>query len=179
MRLLRRIGIAGVAAIAAAALAACGEEEQLGSGPVLSSTRVAMTADFPGFAPFALITYRDAEGRRCHALGSVTPNGPRVIGALGDNLSSGLTRRGMCLDARDGDVSVQVQAAGRGAPRLVGGIVRAGVTRVVVGGRKVRPRPGGEFLVVHPADAGPLGDDIGLEYHAGGRRRVPLTLVAS
>ena len=179
MNLLRRIGTAGAVAIAAAGLAACGEQERAASGPVLSSSRVAMTADFPGYAPFALITYRDAEGRRCHALGSVTPNGPRVIGALGDRLADGLARVGRCLDATDGDVSVQVQAAGRGAPRLVGGIVRAGVTRVVVGGRRVRPRPGGEFLVVHPADAGALGDEIELEYHAGGHRKVPLHVVAS
>jgi hypothetical protein len=178
VRLLRRIGTVGAVAMAAAALGACGEEERTGVAPALSSTRVAMTADFPGFAPFALITYRDAAGRRCHALGSVTPNGPRVIGALGSALADGLARRGTCLDARDRDVSFQVGGGGR-TPRLVGGIVRAGVTRVVVGGHKVRPRPGGEFLVVHPADAGALGDDIQLQYHAGGHRKVPLRFVAS
>lgn len=178
MRLLRRIGTVGAVAMAAAALGACGEEKRTGSGPALSSTRVAMTADFPGFAPFALITYRDADGRRCHALGSVTPNGPRVMGALGAALADGLKHRGTCLDDRDRDVSFQVGGGGR-SPQLVGGIVRAGVTRVVVGGQRVRPRPGGEFLVVHPADAGALGDDIELEYNAGGNRKVPLRVVAS
>jgi hypothetical protein len=177
--LLRRISTAGATAIAAVALAACGEEQRSDGGPALGSPRVAMTADYPGYAPFALVTYRDARGRRCHGLASVTPHGPRVMGALGDSLADGLARRGRCLGADDGDVSVQVADPGRGAPRLVGGIVRAGVVRVVVGGQRVRPRPGGEFLVVHPAGAGRLGAEIELRYRAGGHRRLPLKRVAS
>ena len=173
------MGTAGAAALAVTALAACGEEKRADNAPALSSPRVAMTVSYPGFAPFALITYRDAEGRRCHGLGSVTPEGPRVMGALGDNLVEGLTNRGKCLTAKGGDVSLQIRRAGTGAPRIVGGIVREGVTRIVVAGQAVRPRRGGEFLVVQPADAGALGDEIELEYHAGHHRRVRLDLVSS
>ena len=165
--------------MAAASLSACGSEEAPTTPPALSSARVAMTASYPGFAPFALITYRDADGRRCHGLGSVTPEGPRVMGALDVSLTDGLTARGKCLGANGRDVSLQVRRAGRGAPRIVGGIVREGVTRVVVAGPSVRPRRGGEFLVVQPADAGALGEKIELEYHAGHHRRLPLQLVAS
>lgn len=179
MGLLRVVGTAGAVAMAAAALSACGGEEREDTKPALSSPRVAMTADYPGYAPFALITYRDGAGRRCHGLASVTPEGPRVMGALDQSLTDGLAQRGRCLGADDRDVSLQVRKAGRGAPRIVGGIVRAGVTRVVVAGQKVRPRPGGEFLVVQPVDAGSLGEEIALEYHAGRHRRLPLRLVSS
>ena len=165
--------------MAAVALGACGGEERDQTAPALSSARVAMTANYPGYAPFALITYRDAEGRRCHGLGSVTPEGPRVMGALGDDLTEGLTNRGKCLSANGRDVSLQVRRAGAGAPRIVGGIVREGVTRIVIAGQAVRPRRGGEFLVVQPADAGALGDEIELEYTAGHHRRLPLEPVSS
>lgn len=179
MRLLRSVGTTGAAALAAAALAACGEEQRDTTPPALSSARVAMTASYPGYAPFALITYRDADGHRCHGLGSVTPHGPRVMGALEDSLTAGLAARGRCLTAQGRDVSLQIREAGRGAPRIVGGIVREGVTRVVVAGQTVRPRRGGEFLVVQPAGTGSLGKEIELEYHAGHHRRLPLELVAS
>jgi hypothetical protein len=164
--------------MAAAAASGCGEEKRADTPPALSSAHVAMTASYPGYAPFALITYRDADGRRCHGLGSVTPHGPRVIGALDDNLTEGLTHLGTCLTATGRDVSLQVRRAGRGT-RIVGGIARAGVTRVIVGGQAVRPRRGGEFLVVQPADAGAVDEKIELEYHAGHHRRLPLELVAS
>ncbi|HEX8086222.1 MAG TPA: hypothetical protein VF529_18155 [Solirubrobacteraceae bacterium] len=179
MGLLRLAVTAGAAAIAGAGLSACGEEQRERPVPALSSARVAMTADYPGYAPFALITYRDAKGRRCHGLGSVTPDGPRVMGALDDSLIDGLTARGKCLSATGQDVSLQVRPAGRGAPRIVGGIAREGVTRVVVAGQSVRPRRGGEFLVVQPTGTGALGDEIELEYHAGHHRRLPLRLVTS
>jgi hypothetical protein len=176
--LLRSVGAAGAAIIAAAAFAACGEEERVDTGPAVSSARVAMTVTYPGFAPFALVTYRDRRGRHCHGLGTLTARGPRVLGLPGASLAEGLTRRGKCLGAGDHDVSLQVRSAGRGAPRLVGGIVRAGVTRVVVAGQAVRPRPGGEFLVAQPAGAGAIGDEIELEYRAGEHRRLPLKLLA-
>ena len=179
VRLLRVVGTTGAMAMALA-LPACGEEEREDTPPALSSARVALTAEYPGYQPFALITYRDPAGRRCHGLGSVTPDGPRVMGALGDSLTEGLTANGTCLTATGRDVSVQVRkAGGRGAPRIVGGIVRAGVTRVVVAGQAIRPRSGGEFLVVQPADSGVLGDDIELEYAAGTQKTVPLDLVSS
>ena len=138
-----------------------------------------MTVSYPGYAPFALITYRDGEGRRCHGIGSVTAHGPRVMGSLGTTLADGLAKRGKCLRADDSDVSLQVRKAGAGAPRIVGGIVRDGVTKVVVAGQRVDPRPTGEFLVVQPAGAGTLGSAIELEYRAGHVRRLPLDRVSS
>ncbi|HEX2086303.1 MAG TPA: hypothetical protein VHF89_11520 [Solirubrobacteraceae bacterium] len=179
MVLPRSLASAGTAALAAVALAACGEEKREATGPAMSSPRVAMTVSYPGYAPFALITYRDERGRRCHGIGSLTADGPRVFGALDSALADGLAAGGKCLGPDDSDVSLQVRRAGRGAPRVVGGIARAGVTRVVVGGQRVRPRRGGEFLVVQPGDAGPLGDDVQLEYRAGHQRRLPLKLVSS
>jgi hypothetical protein len=176
--LLRSVGIAGAVALAAAGLSACGAEPTDNAGPALSSPRVAMTVSYPGYAPFALITYRDAAGRPCHSLASVTTNGPRVMGRLGSSLADGLAHGGTCVKPNAGDVSVQVRQAGRG-PRIVGGIVRAGVTRVVVAGQSVRPRAGGAFLLVQPAGTGALGRDIELEYHAGHHRRLSLRRVAS
>ncbi len=176
---LRRLGIIGSAALVAAALAACGTEKPVQTPPATSSPRVAMTVTYPGYAPFALITYRDGEGRRCHGIGSVTASGPRVMGALGSSLADGLARRGKCLLAEDNDVSLQVRKAGVGAPRIVGGIVRDGVTKVIVAGQRVDPRPSGEFLVVQPAGAGSLGSAIELEYRAGAVRRLPLDRVSS
>ncbi len=176
--LLRSVGTAAAATIVAAGLVACGGENKADAGPALSSPRVAMTVSYPGFATFALITYKDRAGRSCHGLGSLTADGPRVMGALGAPLAAGLAKRGKCLRADDHDVSLQIGSAGRGAPRLVGGIVRRGVSRVVVAGQAVRPRPSGEFLVVQPADAGSLGEEIELEYRAGESRRLPLKLLS-
>jgi hypothetical protein len=176
---LRRVGIIASAVLAAASLAACGAEEQVETPPALSSPRVAMTVTYPGYAPFALITYRDRAGNRCHGIGSVTSSGPRVMGALGVSLADGLARRGKCLGAQDSDVSLQVRKVGPGAPRVVGGIVREGVTKVVVAGQRVDPRPTGEFLVVQPAGSGTLGSAVELEYRAGAVRRLPLARVSS
>lgn len=176
---LRRVGIIGAAALAAAALSACGSEERVTTPPALSSPRVAMTVSYPGYAPFALITYRDGDGRRCHGIGSVTANGPRVMGALGASLADGLATNGKCLRADDSDVSLQVRKVGVDAPRIVGGIVRDGVTKVIVAGQRVDPRPTGEFLVVQPAGAGSLGSAVELEYRAGQVRRLPLDRVSS
>ena len=178
MGLLRVVGTAGAVA-SAVALSACGEEQRQNTHPALISARVAVTASYPGYAPFALITYRDARGRRCHGLGSVTPDGPRVMGALDQSLTDGLASSGRCLGLAGRDVSLQVRRTGPGAPRVVGGLVRSGITRVLVAGQTVRPRRGGEFLVVQPAGSGPLGDEIELEYHAGHHRRLPLELDAS
>jgi hypothetical protein len=176
---LRRVAITCSALAAAVSLTACGEEEREATSPVMSSPRVAMTASYPGYAPFALITYRDGQGRRCHGIGSVTANGPRVMGALGVSLADGLARRGKCMRADDSDVSLQVRKIGTGAPRVVGGIVRDGVTKVIVAGQRVDPRPTGEFLVVQPAGAGSLGSAVELEYRAGQVRRLPLARVSS
>ena len=176
--LLRTVGTAGAALIAAAGLVACGGEKRDDRGPAANSPRVAMTVSYPGFAPFALITYRDRGNRQCHGLGSLTANGPRVMGALNASLTEGLVKDGKCLGAGDHDVSLQVRNAGTGAPRIVGGIVRPGVSRVIVAGQTVRPRPSGEFLVVQPADAGSLGEEIELEYRAGQHRRLALKLLS-
>ena len=166
-------------AILAIALTACGEEKVAETPPVMSSPRVALTANLPGYAPFALIVYRDAEGRRCHGVGSLTAGGPRVMGALGETLADGLRTGGKCLRATDSDVSLQVRRVGRGTARVVGGIVREGVTRVVVGGQGVRPQRDGSFLVVQPAGSGALGEEVELEYRAGNHRRLPLRRVSS
>ncbi|HEV2061937.1 MAG TPA: hypothetical protein VGR12_03715 [Solirubrobacteraceae bacterium] len=176
---LRRVGTTVSAALAAAAFAACGGAERETTPPAMSSPRVAMTVSYPGYAPFALITYRDGEGRRCHGIGSVTAHGPRVMGSLGATLADGLARSGKCLRADDSDVSLQVRNVGVGAPRVVGGIVRDGVAKVVVAGQRVDPRPTGEFLVVQPAGAGSLGSAVELEYRAGHVRRLPLDRVSS
>ncbi|HEX8122697.1 MAG TPA: hypothetical protein VF549_15685 [Solirubrobacteraceae bacterium] len=164
--------------MAAAGLSACGSEQRESASPALSSPHVAMTVSYPGYAPFALITYRDVAGRPCHSLGSVTADGPRVMGWLGASLAEGLAHGGTCMRRTTGDVSVQVRQAGHG-PRIVGGIVRAGVTRIVVAGQSVRPRAGGEFLLVQPAGTGALGRDIQLEYRAGHHKRLSLRRVAS
>ena len=177
--LLLRVGTIAAIALAGAALSACGEEAKVETPPAMSSPRVAMTVAYPGYAPFALITYRDGEGRRCHGIGSVTPDGPRVMGALGVTLTEGLAKQGRCMRAEDKDVSLQVRKVGVGAPRIVGGIVRNGVTKVIVAGQRVDPRPSGEFLVVQPAGAGTLGSAVELEYRAGGIRRLPLDTVSS
>ncbi len=79
----------------------------------------------------------------------------------------------------DGDVSLQVRQADPGSPRIVGGIVRAGVSRVVLGRQSVRPRANGEFLVVQPVGAISTGETIELEYRAGHHRKVPLEVLAS
>jgi hypothetical protein len=176
---LRGAAATGAAAIATIALAACGEEQRAENPPAMSSPRVALTASIPGYAPFALITYRDEAGRRCHGVGSVTANGPRVMGALGKPLAEGLRTGGRCLRATDSDVSIQVRRVGRGTARVVGGIAREGVTRVVVGGQGVRPAPGGGFLVVQPAGSGGLGNEVELEYQAGHHRTLPLPLASS
>ena len=160
-------------------MTACGEEDTGDKVPAMSSPRVAMTVTYPGYAPFALISYRDGKGRPCHGLGTLTRTGPRVLGAARETLADGLTKRGRCLRASDRDVSLHVSRGGRGMPTLVGGIVRAGVDRVVVAGQAVRPRAGGEFLVVQPPGTGTVGDEIELEYRAGHHRRLPLKLVSS
>jgi hypothetical protein len=177
--LLLRVASLGSAILAATALSACGSEEKVETPPAMSSPRVAMTVSYPGYAPFALITYRDGEGRRCHGIGSVTADGPRVMGALAKTLTDGLAKGGKCMRAEDNDVSLQVRKVGPGAPRVVGGIVRNGVTKVIVAGQRVDPRPSGEFLVVQPAGAGTLGSAVELEYRAGGIRRLPLDTVSS
>ncbi len=179
MGLLRRVGTVATAACVVAVTTGCGEEKRADTGPAMSSPRVAMTVSYPGFAPFALITYRDGEGRRCHGIGSVTSEGPRVMGALGMTLTEGLSKHGKCMRAEDKDVSLQIRKAGAGAPRIVGGIVRDGVTKVIVAGQRVDPRPSGEFLVVQPAGAGSLGSAVELEYRAGASRRLPLDTVSS
>ncbi|MDQ3741457.1 MAG: hypothetical protein M3389_11010, partial [Actinomycetota bacterium] len=97
MGLPRPLASTAVAALAAVVLSACGEEQREDTSPRLSSPRVAITANYPGYAPFALITYTDGAGRRCHSLGSLTADGPRVMGALEQPLAAGLAARGTCL----------------------------------------------------------------------------------
>ena len=180
MRLLPPVGSLAAVAAAALAVTGCGEEQVRDAGPSTSTPEVAITASYPGYAPFALITYRDEDGRRCHGIGTLTASGPKVLGANSDQtLIQGLQARGKCLRATDGDVSLQVRQGGAHTPRIVGGLAREGVLRVSVAGQRVRPQPNGAFLVIQPADTGPVGDKVGLEYRAGHTRRLPIRRVAS
>jgi len=154
-------------------LTACGDEEERLATPDVNSARVALTVDFPGSAPLALITYRQA-GRRCHALGTVTDEGPRVLGAAGGPLYAALQRHGDCLAAPRGLVSVQTSARGSRPLRVVGGLARHDVVRVRVAGQRVRPGRGGAFLVGWPAGTGDAGRMVEVQLRDGTRHRVPL-----
>ena len=160
------------------ASAGCGAEKQT-TPPAANSARVALTLDYPGYAPWALIVYRDERDRSCHAIGTITREGPRVVDRIAVPLTEALTAGGHCIDAKDRDVSIQVRRGAAGGPRLVGGIVRRGVRRVNVAGRTVRPRRDGTFLLALPPSADSVGTTVGLEYHRGHRRKLPLGDVSS
>jgi hypothetical protein len=179
VKTLSAVGLLVAAAIASFLLLGREEEKRADTGPALSTPRVAQTASQPGYAPFALITYRDRAGHPCHGIGTLTKSGPRVLDAPELPLERALATRGACLGPRDGDISLQVRQARPGAPHVVGGLARAGVLRVVVAGQRVRPRGDGSFLVLQPASAGSLGTKVELQYRAGHTRRLSLRRVAS
>src|SRR3712207_174247 len=163
-----------LALIATAATAAgCGEKKAERPLPRPESSRVALTVAYPGFAPWALITYQGGKGERCHALGQLTADGPQVIGDPAP-LEEALVRRGRCLEDGNGrSVSLHVAPGANGDVRVVGGIAAKGVRRLVVGGRRVRPAASGAFLFTQPASAR-LGRSVEVVYRGGGRERVTL-----
>jgi CBS domain-containing protein len=160
-----------IGVLAATGVAGCGTTEERLVPPDLNSPQVALTVDYPGAAPLALITYRSRRVR-CHALGTMTARGARLLGQLGKPVSQALPRHGRCLDAAHPVVSLQVGDAGN-ALRAVGGITRDDVVRVAVAGQRVRPRDGA-FLVAFPASAGAVGQVVRVQLRDGRRLRLPL-----
>ena len=160
----------------AATAAACGEEPAPAEAPRASSARVELTLSLPGGgAPLALITYQGNGGRTCHALGTLTTQGPRVLDALDQPLEAGLARAGHCLSGKG--ISLATARAGGGELRVVGGMAAKGVRRIVVGGERVRPSRSGAFLVAQRG-AGSQREDVELIYAGGGHERVPLERLA-
>ena len=170
MRTLRSLGTITAALALAGAGAGCGEEPVPEAPPKAQSSRVALTVSYPGSSPWALITYEAADGRPCHAFGTLTKDGPRVLGAPDVPLEQALAGGGRCL--RDRSVSLATATGAGGDVRVVGGIAAPGVRRVVVGGERIRPSKSGAFLVVQPA-SGALGRDVELVFSGGARERVP------
>jgi hypothetical protein len=169
---MRRFGGVLATAAAAAALAGCGEEER--PQPLRASgTAVALTLEWPGAQPWALITYQREDGRRCHAIGTLTPAGPRLLSRpdvpLGDALAYGRTP---CLGKDPQSVSVTVRSAPGGAGQLVGGLAARGVKALRIGDQRVRPNARGAFLV-HRA-GGATGDTLRVESRSGREVAHPL-----
>jgi hypothetical protein len=168
-------GALATAAVLAVLAGGCGKDER--PEPLQAhSAQVAATLSWPGYAPLALITFRDAGGRRCHALGTLTADGPRVLGAAALPLSDALTRAQHCLDAGHRVLSLQSVPAADGAMRLVGGIASARVREIVVGDQRLKPRANGGFLALIPAGE-PLGASVEVDFTGGDRRRFPLRAV--
>ncbi len=158
-------------------LTACGGEEERLAALEPNSARVALTVDYPGSAPLALITYR-AGGRRCHALGTVTDQGPRVLGDRAP-LYRALERRGGCLGRAHPLVSVQLSDRRSRPLRVLGGLARHDVIRLRIAGQRVRPDRGGAFLVGWPAGTGDAGRVVEVMLRDGTRHRVPLELAVA
>jgi hypothetical protein len=177
VQISRRGAIAAALAVAIGC-AGCGEQERT-IEQAATSPRVALSIDYPGYAPWALIVFRDERNRRCHALGAITKQGPRALERTDIPLADGLIRSGRCVERDDLDVSLQMRRPGKGGPRVVGGLARDGVRRVRIAGRTVRPRRDGSFLLVLPAGADRVGRTVGLEYGGGHRRKLPLGDVES
>ena len=159
-----------LAAVAlAVGLAGCGEEERP-LPPTANTPKVALTVNWPGVQPWALITYTRQDGERCAALGSLTTAGPRVLGALGQDLTTGLTTRGECLTSR---VLIDVEANTGRELQVVGGIAAPEVKRLRVAGQVVRPKKDGTFLLIHADPAHRLGTEVEVVLRGGSRTSVP------
>ena len=159
-------------AVTTAALAGCGEEER--PQPLrANSPTVALTLEWPGAAPWALITYQRDDGRRCHAIGTLTPHGPRLIDrpeiALGEALSYGRTP---CLGRHSKSVSLSVRAAPGGNGQLIGGLAATGVRTLQIGDQRVRPQANGAFLL-HRA-GGATSERVRVETRGGHASEHPL-----
>jgi hypothetical protein len=176
---MRHAAAALLALIAAGALAGCGDEAE-SEAPIRQVVpHVALTLDYPGHSPWALITYRSDAGRRCHALGTLTAEGPRLLGLPHQPLGLALSGQGRCL-APSRPVSLQVSDPGRNeSMRVIGGLARRDVARVTIAGQRIRPTAGGGFLIVQPVDAGSLGKAMRVQLRDGRRLRLALATVAS
>lgn len=144
---MRKFGGVLATAVTAAGLAGCGEEER--PQPLrANSPAVALTLEWPGAAPWALITYEREDGRRCHAMGTITPAGPRLLSRpdvpLGEALSFGRTP---CLGKDQRSVSLSVRQAPGGAGQLIGGLAAPGVRTLQIGDQRVHPARNGAFLL--------------------------------
>lgn len=168
----KRAGLLLSLAVAAGG-AGCGDERETLEPPRAQSSRVALTVSYPGLAPWALITYQTRAGERCHALGTLTTAGPRVLGAADEPLETALAGNGRCLDRGHAAVSLDVSDGARGAVRIVGGLVARGVRRLVVAGERVRPSRSGAFLVSQPSSSA-LGESVHLVYESGATEQVAL-----
>ena len=129
-----------------AAVAACGERRRSrdARGADEQPPRSRSPSTHAGYAPYALITYRDGDGPPLpRASAALTAQRPARAGrARPTALADGLAARGKCLaPERQRRLAAGPPAPARRA-RVVGGIVRAGVTRVVVAGQRVRPGSG-------------------------------------
>jgi hypothetical protein len=176
MRILHTAGTLVTALALGAGATACGEEAAPSDTPRSASAKVELTMSLPGGgAPLALITYQGDGGRTCHALGTLTTRGPRVLDALDQPLETGLGRSGHCLGGHG--VSLATARVGGGELRVLGGLAAKGVRRVVVGGERVRPSRSGAFLVAQRSP-GSLSGDVELIYAGGGHERVPLASLA-
>ena len=163
-------------ALITAGMTGCGGEEERLAPLEPNSTRVALTVDYPGSAPMALITYRSL-GRRCHALGTLTAHGPRVLADQKAPLTAALQRLGGCLDTGS-PVSVQVSGGGTRL-RVAGGLASPDVVRVRLAGQRVKPGRGGAFLVAWPSGTGDVGRAVEVQLRDGTRRRVALDATAA
>lgn len=170
---MRTVPAAWALGVVLAGLSGCGDAPERAVAPEVNSARVALTVDYPGSAPLALITYR-AAGRRCHALGRLTASGARALAEPGAPLDGALERRGVCLDGAAEPVSVELSAEGSGPLRAAGGLARRDVVRIRVAGQRARPGRDGAFLVAWPSDAGDAGSIVEVTLRDGSRQRVPL-----
>lgn len=168
---MSRLAVSLAAIATAMVFAGCGEEERP-LPPEANTPRVALTLDWPGVAPWALITFVRQDGSRCAALGTLTKAGPRVLGALGLDLASGLATRGRCLDPK-GSVLVDVDESPGREVQVVGGLAAEGVVRLRIAGQVVRPRENGAFLLITNG-AQALGRTLVVERHGGRRETVAL-----
>ena len=158
----------GAMAVLATGLGACGEEDAK-EAPLASAPKVALTLNWPGVAPWALITYTREDGERCAAIGSLTKDGPQVLDSGGLPLTSALAARGRCLDRRRGPVFVQVaQSAGREV-QIIGGLAEKGIKELRLAGQTVVPDRHGAFLLIHADGADSLGDQFTVRYRGGAK----------
>jgi hypothetical protein len=160
------------ATVMAVVPAGCGEEER--PQPLrANSPAVALTLEWPGAAPWALITYQRDDGRRCHAIGTLTPAGPRLLDHPDMPLDQALTAgRTPCLGKAHGSVSLSVRAAPGGNGQLIGGLAEPGVRTLQIGDQRVHPAANGAFLL-HRA-GGAMTASMRVETRGGHASEQPL-----
>jgi hypothetical protein len=170
---MRWFGSVCAAAVLATTLGACGQDKKA-AVKTAHASKVALTIDWPGVAPWALITYTGGEDKRCAALGRITGGGPRVLGALDLPLNAALAARGRCLDHRTRPVLLEIRESDGREARIIGGLADRGVKRLRIAGQTVRPNRDGAFLLLHADAATTLGRDVKIEFHGGGSSTMKL-----